>query len=291
MREIKQIFDPEGRLNPDKVFPTHPVQKPEKIGSAADMTGAAPVILTDDNKPVWVFPQSAEEAADILRFCSQNGFKVRITGSKKESGDAPNADVVLSTSALSGIIKYSLDDLTITVGAGTLVRDVQSQLSDDGMWVPMQSPWDYATIGGTVSSALNAPLRMRYGGVRDLVQAMTVVLADGRIVRYGRPVMKNVAGYDMIKLFIGAYGSLGLITDVSFKISPAPRTRHTLVVPMEDLDVGMQIGQQLFRKSLIASSVLLCRNVKSTTICRRQRNHIHCRGIGRRCSRGDCQCR
>ena len=261
MREIKHIFDPEGRLNPDKVFPSLSIKEESESPGDDDARVTASFPMGSDIKPVWVSPKSAEEAAEILRSCAQNGNQVHITGAKQGSDEGHNADVVLSTSALSGILNYSLDDLTITVGAGTLVRDVQSQLSDDGMWVPMQSPWDYATIGGLVSSGLNAPLRMRYGGLRDIVQAMTVVLADGRILRYGRPVMKNVAGYDMIKLFIGAYGSLGLITDVSFKLSPAPRTRHTLVVPMSDMETGMRVGQHLFRKSLIASSVLLCQNV------------------------------
>ncbi len=260
MREIKHIFDPDTRLNPEKVFPSQATNETPVTHSDDAGIIATSFRIDTTGKPVWVSPNSVEEAAQILRSCSYNGYHVHITGGKQGSG-ANNVDVILSTSGLSGIKKYARDDLYITVGAGTLVRDLQSQLADDGMWVPIQSPWDDATVGGLVSSNSNAPLRMRYGGIRDIVQAMTVVLSDGRILRYGRPVMKNVAGYDMIKLFIGAYGSLGLITDVTFKLSPAPRTRHSLVVPVSDVELGLRFGQHLFRKSMIASSVLLCRNV------------------------------
>jgi D-lactate dehydrogenase (cytochrome) len=99
---------------------------------------------------------------------------------------------------------------------------------------------------------------MRYGGVRDLVLALTAVLPDGRVIRAGRPVMKNVAGYDVTKLFIGSYGVLGLITDVTLKLAPRPRTRVTYVVPVDNVHRGLAWGQALLRVALVASSVLLC---------------------------------
>jgi D-lactate dehydrogenase (cytochrome) len=114
-------------------------------------------------------------------------------------------------------------------------------------------------VGGIVASNFNAPLRMRYGGVRDLVLALTAVLPDGRVIRAGRPVMKNVAGYDLTKLFIGAYGTLGLITDVTLKLAPRPRTRVTYVVPVDTIHRGLAWGQALLRVALVASSVLLIR--------------------------------
>ncbi len=100
---------------------------------------------------------------------------------------------------------------------------MQAELARDKLWVPLVSPWPEATIGGIVATNFNAPLRMRYGAVRDLVLAATVVLPDGRVIRAGRPVVKNVAGYDLPKLFVGSYGTLGLLTDVSLKLAPLPR--------------------------------------------------------------------
>ena len=82
----------------------------------------------------------------------------------------------------------------------------------------------------------NAPLRMRYGGLRDLVLATTVALGDGRVIRAGRPVVKNVAGYDMPKVFIGAHGTLGLIADVTLKLAPLPRVRASLIAPLEEVN-------------------------------------------------------
>ncbi len=99
---------------------------------------------------------------------------------------------------------------------------------------------------------------MRYGNVRDLVLAATIVMPDGRVIRAGRPVVKNVAGYDLPKLFVGSYGTLGLITDVSLKLVPLPRARASLTVPVPTLAQGLQWGGQLLRVCLVASSLLLC---------------------------------
>jgi len=102
-------------------------------------------------------------------------------------------------------------------------------------------------------------LRMRYGAVRDQVLCMTVALPDGRVIRTGRPLVKNVAGYDLTKAFIGSYGTLGLICDVALKISAQPRERRTILIPVETIMQGMQLGQQLMRVALIASAVVLCK--------------------------------
>jgi D-lactate dehydrogenase (cytochrome) len=100
---------------------------------------------------------------------------------------------------------------------------------------------------------------MRYGGVRDLVQALSVVMPDGRVIHAGRPVMKNVAGYDLVKLFTGSWGALGLITDVTFKLSPTPRAVRTLAVPVDSIAVGLDWGRRLLPQALVASTVMLLR--------------------------------
>ncbi|MDF1513988.1 MAG: FAD-linked oxidase C-terminal domain-containing protein [Anaerolineae bacterium] len=260
MREIKDIFDPAGRLNPGKIFPTRAKGRISSLPS--DDINFTSLAEHTGSTPAWFFAEDEAHTSEILRYCAFHNLAVHITGAVEGSSGLPDVDVILSTSKMAGVKKYALDDLYVTVGAGTLVRDVEAELAGDAMWIPMQAPWDDATIGGMVSGNINAPLRMLYGGLRDIVQAMTVVLPDGRIVRYGRPVMKNVAGYDMIKLFIGAHGSLGVITEVTFKLRPAPRTRRTLIVPVDDIATGMVYGQRLFRQSLVASAVLLSRNIK-----------------------------
>ncbi len=120
-------------------------------------------------------------------------------------------------------MEYAVKDLYVTVKAGTPLAELQAVLARDKVWAPLASPWPEATVGGIVATNFNAPLRMRYGSIRDLI------LADddgdarwpGRSAA-GKPVVKNVAGYDLVKLFIGSHGTLGLMTDVTFKLLPFP---------------------------------------------------------------------
>jgi len=99
---------------------------------------------------------------------------------------------------------------------------------------------------------------MRYGAIRDLVLSVTVALADGRVIRAGRPVMKNVAGFDLVKLFVGSHGTLGLITEATLKYAAQPRARRTLFLPIADLRDGLLQARQLLPSSLVASAVALC---------------------------------
>ncbi len=112
---------------------------------------------------------------------------------------------------------------------------------------------------------------MRYGAIRDLVLCATVVLADGRIVRAGRPVIKNVAGFDLVKLFIGSHGTLGLLTDITLKVTAQPRLRRSLIVPVDDLRHGLMWARQLYPISLVASAIILGR---SDSILRFTRNML-----------------
>ncbi|HCP73741.1 MAG TPA: FAD-binding oxidoreductase, partial [Ktedonobacter sp.] len=122
------------------------------------------------------------------------------------------------------------------------------------------TPWSGATIGGLIATNVNAPLRMRYGSIRDLVLCATVVLADGRVLRVGRPVIKNVAGFDLVKVFVGAHGTLGLITDVTLKLVVQPRTQRTLLIPVADYRHGLAWARKLLPLAMVASALLLCKD-------------------------------
>jgi D-lactate dehydrogenase (cytochrome) len=135
---------------------------------------------------------------------------------------------------------------------------VQAFLAEHNRFVPLASPWQDTTIGGLIATNINAPLRMRYGAIRDLVLSVTVALADGRVIRAGRPVMKNVAGFDLVKLFVGSQGTLGLITEATLKYAAQPRARRTLFLPVDDLRHGLLQARQLLPSSLVASAVALC---------------------------------
>jgi D-lactate dehydrogenase (cytochrome) len=169
-------------------------------------------------------------------------------------------DATISTEGLRGVSAYSINDLCVTVGAGTTLAELQQELARDKMWVTIASPWEASTIGGIVATNFNAPLRMRYGAIRDLILAVTAVLPDGRIIRAGRPVVKNVAGYDLAKLFVGSHGTLGLIIDVTFKIMPFPRARTSLFIPVHDLARGLALGARLLKICMVSSALLLCKD-------------------------------
>lgn len=252
MRDIKEVFDPKGLLNPGKIFPANvpPI-------SAIPIRAILPAPIASGS------PRSAGEAASVLSgWISDDSRKtVRIRGGGTKSNLLPPADRTLCTELLAGPLAFKPEDLYVTVGAGTRLIDLQRQLAGEGMWVPLVSPWPAATIGGMVATNSNAPLRMRvgYGGLRDLVLAATIVLPDARVIRVGRPVVKNVAGYDMVKLFVGSHGTLGFISDVTLRITPLPRARASLFAPFEELEPGIHAAVELLRHCLVASAVLLCR--------------------------------
>ena len=244
MWDVKQVFDPRGLMNPGKVFPT-------KMPEVAKVRG--------DGLPQGdVFaPATAEEAARGLVALSKAGRSVHI--GQPSAVDSQRSGIGLSTLALSGIKKFAPDDLYVSVGAGTPLADLQAFLEREKKLSPLASPWAGATVGGIVAANMNAPLRMRYGSIRDLVLCATVALADGRVIRAGRPVVKNVAGYDMPKVFVGSFGTLGLITDVTLKLTPMPRARRTALVPVDDPSRGLAWSGQLLPLALVASAIVLAK--------------------------------
>jgi D-lactate dehydrogenase (cytochrome) len=241
MLDLKQVFDPQSRLNPGKIFPAH-LPPVERVPAAAQ-------VPRDE-----FTPRSAEELAAGLRALAEARTPVTINARRDGS-------VTLSTRELTDVIRYAPEDLYITVGAGMTLEQVNAFLEPQGWHVPLVAPWRETTVGGIVATNLNAPLRMRYGSVRDVMLCCTAVLTDGRIVRAGRALVKNVAGYDLAKLFIGSYGTLGVLTDVTFKIVARPRCQQTLVVPVDDVQHGLMWASRLRRVALVASALALAHHI------------------------------
>lgn len=243
MREVKAIFDPEQRFNPGKIFP--PVE--------ADTYLPGAVFPLPDAQ---FAPASLEEAAQGLAALTRSGEPVQILGGSPAAQPLPPGRI-LSTCNLSGIQTYAPQDLYVTAGAGMPIAELQAFLSREGRQAPLRSPWPQATLGGLIAANLNSPLRMRYGALRDQVLGMSVVLGDGRCLRLGRPVVKNVAGYDLPKALVGSYGTLGVIGEVTLKINALPRLRSSLVYPVETLERGVAWAQAALSTALVASGVLL----------------------------------
>jgi len=252
MWDIKHVFDPQSLFNPGKLLPLPAPADPYPPAESSTLFASL--------SPASVHVSATvREASQILAALTRTRQAVSITGAPAASCNSSAAYQQISTGAMNQIQKYAPEDLYITVGAGTPLADVRAFLEQRGMQLPLVSPWPATTIGGLVATNLNAPLRMRYGAVRDLVLCATVVLPDGRIIRTGRPLVKNVAGFDMTKIFIGSHGTLGLLADVSLKISALPRARRSLLIPVEDVRQGLSWGQELRRLALTASALVLCK--------------------------------
>ncbi len=182
---------------------------------------------------VKVVPHDAAEIGEVLKIASTVGAAVVPWGggTSMRLGNVPHrVDIVLSLDRLNALIEHDDANLTATVQAGTRIADLQQMLARRTQFLALDSPRPaQATVGGMVAANLNGPRRMLYGGVRDQVIGMKVVLASGEQVKAGGKVVKNVAGYDMCKLFAGSLGTLGVITEVTFRMAPIPERSATLV--------------------------------------------------------------
>ncbi len=182
-------------------------------------------------------PDSPQSFAAVLAHAAKEKMAtvIRGGGTKMSWGRPPAVvDLVASTSRLNRLIAHRHGDLTVTVQSGMRLRDLNSALGLERQWLPIDSAFDDATVGGIVATNDSGPWRHRHGTPRDLIIGMTLALTDGRLVKAGGTVVKNVAGYDLGKLVSGSHGALGGIVDVTFKLVPIPQTSATLVVDYSD---------------------------------------------------------
>jgi len=177
-------------------------------------------------------PKDPAECARVLADAAGERRTVRITGSGTKSylGDVGATDIELSTERLAGVIDHVPADLTVTLAAGTRMADVKAALAQAGQFLPLDPPHaDEATVGGVIAANSNGFWRARYGGVRDLLIGTRTALVDGTIARAGGLVVKNVAGYDLDKLLVGSFGTLGVIVEATLKVLPLPEKSDGLV--------------------------------------------------------------
>jgi glycolate oxidase FAD binding subunit len=177
-------------------------------------------------------PGSAAELAAELAAATEAGTSVRVSGAATKLRWAPDArpGLELSTAGLDRIVEHNAGDLTAVLEAGVPLARAQERFREAGQMLALDPPdTGGATIGGVVAANDSGPLRACYGGARDLVVGMRVALADGTVAKSGGKVIKNVAGYDLAKLFTGSFGSLGAILEVSVRLHPLPPETATAV--------------------------------------------------------------
>ncbi len=252
-------------------------------------------ILSEEQVPAYAFdgyvpkavvlPASVQEMQDVLQFAVKQGVSVMPAGAgtKLGIGNLPQkVDVVLATTHLNSVVEYEPADLTVTVEAGIRLADLQTELARHRQYLALNPPYaDRCTIGGIVATNASGSLRLRHGTARNQVLGLRVVRADGTVVKSGGKVVKNVAGYDLNKLYIGAFGTLGIITEVTLKLSPIPVRQAILTADFQNVqeavDTGLSIvGSQtlpMFANMFINAENTQLRVDKSSTRSELTRHH------------------
>ncbi|MDP9861329.1 MULTISPECIES: FAD-binding oxidoreductase [Streptosporangium] len=186
--------------------------------------------------PRWVaLPGTTEEVAALTRLSAEHDLAVVPVGggTKLHWGPPPErCDLLLDTCGLNQVLEHASGDLVVRVQAGVTTDSLAETLAARGQELSLDVPLAGATVGGVLATATAGPRRFRYGTARDLLIGVTVVLADGTVARSGGRVVKNVAGYDLGKLFTGSYGTLGVITEAAFRLHPIPGDRRWITVRM-----------------------------------------------------------
>jgi glycolate oxidase FAD binding subunit len=180
-----------------------------------------------------VEPESIEEAGEVLSLASRAGLAVipRGAGTKLHWGNPPSrVDLIVGTSRLNRVVEHAAGDLVVRVQAGTPIEKLQTELAKAGQRLALDPPEPGATVGGIVAANASGPLRHRFGTARDLLIGITCVLPNGTVAKSGGKVVKNVAGYDLGKLFTGSLGTLGLLVEAIFRLHPMPAARRTVAI-------------------------------------------------------------
>ena len=188
-----------------------------------------------------VEPRTPEEAASILAAASREGLTVvfRGGGTKRGWGRVPaDVDLLISMRGLARVIAHDPADLTATFEAGATLEEVNAALGRHRQWLPLDAAGDGSTIGGAIATNDSGPLRHRYGTPRDLLIGIRLATTDGRLVKAGGNVVKNVAGYDLGKLMCGSFGTLAGIVSATFKLLPVPAASHTVSAALPGRDAA-----------------------------------------------------
>jgi len=184
-----------------------------------------------------VAPADVAQVSTVLQYADAQGLTVIPTGggTKLGWGNYVEPQLALDMHRMNAVREHAWQDMTCTVQAGCTWVAMQNALAQHGQCVALDTLWpDRASVGGVIATNDSGALRLKYGGLRDLIIGMTVVLADGTIAKTGGKVVKNVAGYDLHKLMTGAFGTLGVIAEVNFRLHPIERSLQTWSIMASD---------------------------------------------------------
>jgi len=216
----------------------------------------------DGKRPkVIVSPKTVDEVSKIVAYANQQHLALVPVGNgtKTGMGGIPKKmDMVLLTTRLNRMTDCDIDNLTLTVESGITLGQVQRHLAKEGKgyFLPLDPPFtDKATLGGIVATNSSGPKRLIYGTARDLIIGMKAVFPNGDLVVSGGKTVKNVSGYDMCKLLIGSFGTLGIICEITFKLLPLPEKEASLLVPFKMLSHADAFVQEITHSQLLPASI------------------------------------
>ncbi len=206
-----------------------------------------------------VYPANLDEVSAILRVANEEVASICpwSQGTKIVIGNIPKSlDIILFTSRLNNVIEHDQGNLTVTLEAGVKLSELQSLIKDKKQFLPLDPMFSSrCSIGGVIASNSNGPRRLRYGSVRDLLIGIKAVLPTGEGIKAGGKVVKNVAGYDMCKLFVGSFGTLGIITEATFKLYPLPEVEKTVLLSFENSAQAFEFISRLLESVVLPSSL------------------------------------
>jgi glycolate oxidase FAD binding subunit len=244
----------------------------QNIVGAENVREAAPGDAVEGVEPSFVVePGSVEETSELMKLAASEGLAVapRGGGTKTHVGDPPRElDLILSTARLNEVVEHVPGDQVVRVQSGLRLDALQERLSGSDQMLGIDPPEKDAgaTIGGIVATNSSGPRRYKYGTIRDLIIGITVVLSDGTVAKAGGKVVKNVAGYDLSKLFTGSLGSLGVIAEANFRLHPLPQAARTLAVGVESPQAAQEAAQAIMHSQVEATAVELRWDDESKTV-------------------------
>lgn len=242
------------------------------VGAAHVLSGVelSPFVVEGRTPDAAVFPGSPAEVAAVVRVAVEAGVPIMPWGggTAVDVGPPPSrAGIVLGLRRLGRLLEHEPGDLTVTAEAGMTVAALQTALRARGQWLSLDPPdAERATLGGVVAANASGPRRQLYGTVRDLLIGLTVITADGSVLHGGGKVVKNVAGYDLPKLFVGSHGTLGVIVEATFKLRPLPDEERLVAVGFDRLKDCGAAARALLAGDLIPSTLDLVDGVCAGTL-------------------------
>lgn len=241
------------------------IVEPEKLDGFS-IDGVLPQIVLS--------PHNIEQVSEIMKLASKDSLSVIPWGSgtKLALGNKPDrADIILLTKNLNRIVEHGASDLVATTECGITLKKFQQELNKESQFLAVDPPHlnRKATIGGVISTNDSGPERLRYGTIREFLIGLKVVKADGSIFKGGSKVVKNVAGYDLPKLYVGSLGTLGIIVEATFRLYPVPEYSETYIASFSSLDDCQETILRLLDSNLVVTSLELLNPELAASLAKR----------------------